>query len=226
MAIRLLLVAWALVVGGGPVASANTIAGSIRVEPAQGGKAPDPDAVVVFLEGNDVASSAALKTGAADGVMPHISHKGVQFSPRVLPVAAGTTVDFLNDDGVFHNAFSLSKAAPFDLGIYPQGTSRVVTFDTPGLVRVYCNIHPDMVANVLVLQNRHFDVTEGDGIYRLMGIPDGNYTLRAWAEYADAAARVITVWGGGVVAENFVLTARRQFAPHRNKFGKPYRKKY
>lgn len=150
----------------------------------------------------------------------------MQFSPQVLVIQAGTTVDFLNDDGIFHNAFSLSRSQPFDLGIYPRGMSKTVTFNVPGLVRVYCNIHPNMVSNILVLETSHYTVTGDDGQFALNNLPDGNFTVRTWAEHADEQSHKVVVSNGSSRQLDLTMATRPRLVRHRNKFGKPYRAKY
>lgn len=203
----------------------GSVTGSIAVISNAGEVLEDRANVVVFVEGmNDTSRSALPAHGTRSP--QSISHKGLEFQPRVLPIAKNTTVDFQNDDHIFHNAFSLSKAKPFDLGIYPKGTSKLVTFDQPGLVRVYCNIHPDMVSNILVLNNSFYAITSVDGGYKIGRIPDGEYVLRVWSEYSDELSRSISITGDRQIEENFRLQQRRRFKSHTDKFGKPYRTKY
>ena len=85
------------------------------------------------------------------GALPALSQRGQRFAPRVLPVVKGTKVEFPNDDRVFHNVFSLSRPRPFDLDAYPPGETRSMRFDETGWIKVYCNIHAEMNAHILVL---------------------------------------------------------------------------
>jgi hypothetical protein len=111
--------------------------------------------------------------------------------PHVLPVLVGTTVTFPNHDEVPHNVYSSSRAKIFNLGIYPKGVSRQVTFDTPGEVLLLCNIHPQMSAYVLVLEQPYFTVAAGDGRFSLKGLPKGNYRIVAWSsEYRSISSTV------------------------------------
>lgn len=153
--------------------------------------------VVVYLEG--------LPRGATvGGVSPTVSmaQRGERFSPRVLPVAAGSTVAFPNGDPVFHNVFSLSGARTFDLGRYPRGDTKSVRFDRPGVVQVFCHIHSDMRAVVLVLDTLAFAVPTADGRYAFSGVPPGEYTLVAWHERTEPIRRRVRVTSGGTVVEN------------------------
>ncbi|MEM8709845.1 MAG: hypothetical protein AAGG01_02750, partial [Planctomycetota bacterium] len=157
---------------------------------------------------------------------PQISQRGRRFTPTVLPVTVGSTVRFPNDDSVFHNVFSLSKAAPFDLGIYKRGESREVRFDATGLVKVYCNIHPDMAANVIVLPNPWFAVCSADGSFVLDDVPSGSYKLRAWTARGGAAAVAFEIEERAAVTINLAASESGGAKPHKNKFGREYSSKY
>lgn len=133
-----------------------------------------------------------------------IDQRNETFVPHVLAVTAGTLVDFPNNDSIYHNVFSLSKTKRFDLGRYARGRSKSVRFDRPGIVRVFCDIHSHMSAFVLVFSHPYFATTDGNGRYRIDGIPPGTYTAIAWAEGADGMSRTITVPAqGGVVEQDF-----------------------
>jgi len=121
------------------------------------------------------------------------------FVPHVLPIIAGTTVDFPNDDATYHSVFLLSKAKPFNLGRYAAGRSKSVRFDQPGIVRVFCDIHSHMNAFILVFAHRYFTVTDDDGRYRLPNVPAGSYTLTVWNETVrgDAPRRAIAIAAEG-----------------------------
>src|SRR5256885_13468033 len=97
------------------------------------------------------------------------------FTPPVLPIMQGTTVEFPNDDPIFHNVFSLSKTKPFDLGLYKRGTNKSVTFDQPGLVKVYCNIHEKMIGYIAVLENPYFTLTDKEGKFKIADVPPGKH---------------------------------------------------
>lgn len=153
--------------------------------------------VVVYLEGLPRGATVGGTTPAAS-----MTQRGERFSPRVLPVAAGTTVAFPNGDPVFHNVFSLSGARTFDLGRYPRGDTKTVRFDRPGVVQVFCHIHSDMRAVVLVLDTPAFAVPAADGRYAFTGVPPGEYTLVAWHDRAEPIRRRVRVTNGGTVVEN------------------------
>ena len=109
-----------------------------------------------------------------------IDQRELKFIPRVMAVVVGTTVDFPNDDKTFHNVFSTSEPKKFDLGLYPSGQSRSVTFDKAGVVRILCNVHPNMEAYVVVKSHPYFSVSDARGNYNLKGIPLGKYRLEVW----------------------------------------------
>jgi plastocyanin len=128
-----------------------------------------------------------------------------RFVPHVLAVTTGTTVDFPNGDVFYHNVFSLSKAARFDLGRYAVGSSRSVRFDRPGIVRVFCDIHSHMNAFILVFSHPFFAITDAEGRYRIEHVPPGSYGVIAWNEGASSDPRPVTVPEGGVAELDFTL---------------------
>ncbi|MBI4525054.1 MAG: hypothetical protein HY695_14720 [Deltaproteobacteria bacterium] len=109
-----------------------------------------------------------------------IDQRDVKFIPRVLPVIVGTTVDFPNNDKSWHNVFSASEAKKFDLGLYAPGKTRSVTLDKAGVVRILCNVHPNMEAFVVVKEHPFFSATDKRGNYQIGGIPPGKYRLEVW----------------------------------------------
>lgn len=124
---------------------------------------------------------------------PRMAQKGVLFEPSVMAVVVGTTVDFPNLDPFFHNVFSFSKTKKFDLGRYPTGESESVTFDKPGLVKVFCEIHASMRAYVHVLATPYFAVAEQDGSFAIENVRPGTYTLHCWQENLPDLTRTLTV---------------------------------
>jgi len=108
------------------------------------------------------------------------------FIPHILAVQAGTTVEFYNLDPVFHNVFSFSKPKKFDLGRYPKNHFKSVTFDKPGLIKLFCEIHSDMSAFILVLNTPYFAYPDLEGKFTFNHVPPGEYTLRVWQEEGEA----------------------------------------
>lgn len=109
-----------------------------------------------------------------------LDQRNLQFAPRVLALRTGTTVEFPNNDRVFHNVFSFRDGKRFDLGLYPIGSVKLVEFDKPGVSRVFCNIHPQMAAYVVVVDSPWFAVSEASGAFTLPEVPEGTYTYHAW----------------------------------------------
>ena len=136
-------------------------------------------------------------------VHPQLRQMQIMFHPLVLPVLSGSTVDFPNDDDLYHNVFSYSQVRVFDLGRYPQGHSRSVVFSKPGVVKVYCDIHSHMYATILVLQNPYFAVPDDDGSYSIDSIPAGNYRLTYWYGRRKVSTVQVTVTPNQTVIVNF-----------------------
>jgi plastocyanin len=135
------------------------------------------DAVVyVATVPADVESTLA----AIAAPRPKLAQKDECFLPRVVPVAVGTAVDFPNLDPIYHNVFSLSPVKRFDLGKYPRGQSKAVVFNRIGLVNVFCDIHSEMAAFVLVLPHHAFVQPKADGTFELPDLPAGKYELHVW----------------------------------------------
>lgn len=152
-----------------------------------------------------------------------IASKGKRFEPRVTAVPVGTTVDFPNLDKIFHNAFSLSEGATFDLGLYRNGASKPYTFQRPGIVRLYCNIHPQMAAFILVVDGGLRALTGADGLATLPRVPPGRHPLRVWDERGGEWSGSVDVLAGqtSTVTVRLDASAWRE-VPHKNKHGKDY----
>jgi hypothetical protein len=132
-------------------------------------------------------------------VRPRLDQRNETFVPHVLAIRTGTTVDFPNNDRIYHNVFSLSPVQRFDLGRYAAGRSKSVRFDRPGVVRVFCDIHSHMSAFILVFAHRFFTVTTPEGDFQLPPVPPGTYTLAGWYEGEVRATRQVTVRAGETV---------------------------
>jgi len=135
-----------------------------------------------------------------------MAQRDERFVPHVLPVVQGATVDFPNEDDVYHNVFSLSSAAGpkgFDLGRYPKGTSRSVTFTRAGTVQVACHIHSDMSAIILVLANPYFASPDDNHHFVIDDVPEGDYTIVGWHERIKPINRRIHVTAGQTTPVDF-----------------------
>lgn len=154
--------------------------------------------------------------------------KNKMFSPHVLAIAAGTYVDFPNDDPIFHNAFSSYNGQIFDLTLYPPGTTKTVRFSREGIVRVFCNIHSSMSAVIVVLPTPYFATTVRDGSFQISNVPPGEYGLNIFHERAtdatlNALARRVTVESPSLSLQPIVISeAGFLQMPHNNKFGRAY----
>ncbi|PYJ07743.1 MAG: hypothetical protein DME25_03130 [Verrucomicrobia bacterium] len=159
---------------------------------------------VVFIEGPAGAKPAPPEK-PAQVVTRRVTQKGALFSPHVLPILVGTTVEWPNNDDILHNVFSVSETRPFDLDLYKAPVVKQVTFDKPGRVDVFCSIHTRMSCIVLVLENPFFAATSDKGAYTLANVPPGTYRLKAWHERLPSQTREITVPETGEVKADFVL---------------------
>lgn len=157
--------------------------------------------VVLYLE--DVGAPAGdWPSRPASSVM---RQEGMEFVPHVLPIVKGESVEFLNGDPLFHNVFSLSRASTFDLGRYPSGRARSVRFTEPGVVKVFCHIHSDMSAIVLVLPNPFFTTPTRDGRFALRGIAPGTYRITAWHSRARPTHKTVRVEAGRAAVVDFEI---------------------
>jgi plastocyanin len=155
--------------------------------------------VVVYLEGQ----TAAKVSGAP--ATPQIQQLDRRFIPDLVVVPVGATVTFPNMDPIFHNIYSLSKSKSFDLGNYDKGQTRKVTFAKPGIVDVYCHLHPNMQATVVVTPNRWYAQPDRNGQYRIPDVPPGRYTLVAWHKTAGFFRKTVVVESDRDTAADFFI---------------------
>jgi plastocyanin len=182
------------------------------------GQKPVPNETLISLE--PVAKGA--KKAAATFTM---TTRGKAFLPHVLAVPAGSTISFPNEDPISHNLFSLTPGYTFDLGLYRKGPGKSHKFEAPGVVNVYCNIHPNMSAVVHVMGTPYFGFADANGNYSL-DVPAGRYRLTAWNEQGGGVSSDIEVKSDGKIAGATQLTIDgRAFrvAQHKNKFGQTYK---
>jgi plastocyanin len=163
--------------------------------------------VVLYLEG-DSARLSAPGAPAEGRARASIAQRDERFVPHVLAVLQGSTVEFPNEDDVYHNVFSLSSGAGpngrgFDLGRYPKGASRSVTFVKPGLVQVFCHIHADMSAYVHVMTNPYFTSPGDDHRFVIDDVPEGDYTIVGWHERIKPIAHRVHVTAGQTTSIDF-----------------------
>jgi plastocyanin len=158
---------------------------------------PELKNVVIFF-----SSLPATKVAP---VQASIAQKDEQFTPHLVAVPAGSSVAFPNEDPFFHNVFSLSRGASFNLGRYPSGASRSRTFTRPGIVKVFCEIHSHMSAVVRVFDHGWFTVPNADGTFAIDEVPAGDHTLVAWHERIGERRDRITIKPGATTTINFTL---------------------
>src|SRR5579872_641072 len=157
---------------------------------------------VVYIEGPI--------SGTKPPVEPRkIVQKNATFVPHVLPIMVGTSVEWPNEDEIFHNVFSKSDAKSFDLDLYKKGDPpKLVKFDKPGTVDVFCSIHAKMNCIILVLENPFFAVADSRGHYAIPNVPAGHYTLVSWHERLPNQKQEIDVPEEGEAKVNFTMTVK------------------
>ncbi len=207
-------------------AGAATVTGSVVLRDSntpEVRKKSDYSGVVVWLEPTGEAATVPVVTHHVRMVQ-----KDKTFSPHVLAIITGTTVDFPNFDPIFHNAFSNYNGQVFDVGLYPPGSSRSVRFNRPGIVRVFCNIHANMSALIVVLRTPWFATTGPDGHFSIPSVPPGEYKLSVFHERAtqhtlDALQRQVTVDADSEVLPPIGISESGYLPiPHKNKYGRDY----
>jgi plastocyanin len=209
------------------VSSAAALAGTVsgRVTLVKDGKElPDASNVVVWVEAVRLPAPTPAP-GARRPAAGEMKSASKRFQPRVIAVPKNATVEFPNADPIYHNVFSVSGGNRFDLGLYRSGASKPKTFEEAGLVRVYCNIHPQMIGFVMVVESDLVAVTGVDGAFRFDGVPPGARVLKAWHEEAPAELSVpvaVTSSGDAPVTIRIDVSSFLH-EPHKNKYGKDYK---
>jgi plastocyanin len=165
------------------VASAGTLSGKVS---AHSGPS------VVYVEVSGTTAPAPAQHFLMD-------QKGLLFQPHLLVVPVGATVDFLNSDKVQHNVFWPSvgndKKAGHNMGTWPQGQKKAFKFDKPGVVALFCNVHPEMSGYIIVAPSSHYATTDASGDYTIKDVPDGAHNVTAWHEGMKIQTRSVNVSG-------------------------------
>jgi len=175
--------------------------------PADAGQAVQPERyrlsekAVIYIE-TSKNNQRLLPVTSSTRVI--LDQRDMMFYPHVLAIQQGTTVVFPNNDDVYHNVFSYSKPRQFDLGRYPKGQFRTVTFDTPGVVRIYCDIHAHMNAVILVLDNPYFTSPDHSGNFSIPDVPAGHHTIHFWYGRNLVESRDIKIEAGSSTNINFI----------------------
>jgi plastocyanin len=201
-------------------AEPGSVQGEVRISVVGPDGKPQPKAdrsgVVVYLTGYTEEPPAEVA---------RMSQRDKRFIPSVLPIVAGQKVEFENMDRVLHNVFSRSVARKFDAGKNRPGEKYVETFKKTGIIDIYCDIHEEMVATLVVVPNRAFAVTDKDGRFVLRNVPPGRYPLFAVQrrdEKSDIARQEISVESGRTRTVTLELVETRAGEGHLDKHGKPY----
>jgi plastocyanin len=217
---RKILVVLALLLGAVPLL-AIPVTGRIRVT---GRTATATVTTIVYaepLDGN-VGNVGNVGSARPQPATFTLLQSKKSFQPRVLAIPTGSTVRFPNQDSVFHNVFSLNKPEPFDLGLYRAGASKSQTFTAPGVYRVFCDIHPQMAAVILVAS--YIAEVDASGAYRL-DLPAGRYRITAWSERSEPASAEVTVSAGSTSLPDLTLDeSKATTSAHAGKFGQAYPK--
>jgi plastocyanin len=197
-------------------AAPGKVTGKVVVNEKDGKPAKNAIAVVYIVGFTEPPATPADQTAAV------IEQKGRKFVPDLVTITAGETVSFPNGDPLLHNVFSQSAARKFDLGSFKKGESKSKMFPNTGVVDVFCNIHVEMAATILVLPNRHHVRVDANGAYTLEGIPPGKYTVFAFARrLTKPVSQEVTIVDGQATTADFTLV-RGPEPEHPNKFGEPY----
>jgi plastocyanin len=217
---------WLTLFSAAVCAGAATLGGQVELtnsrEPAVR-RHNDYSGVVLWIEPANRAAVAPLSARRFE-----MKQRNKEFVPHVLAIPAGATVDFPNFDPIFHNAFSNFSGQPFDVGLYPPGTTQSVVFRTPGIVRVFCHIHSTMSAIIAVLPTPWYALTPESGRFAIANIPPGEYDLHLFHERAlpdnlKFLEHRIAIPESGLTLP-LISISETGFvpAPHLNKYGKPY----
>jgi plastocyanin len=209
------LVALALAVAPAAARADGTgrVTGTVKVVDADG-SAVAPDGVIVYVVGFTEPPPAKAA---------RIAQKDKRFVPDLVAVTAGQDVVFPNNDALLHNVFSRSATRPFDLGQYKRGEAKAKAFPKPGVVDVYCNIHPEMAATIVVVPNRAHTVVGADGTFTITGVPPGTWTVFAYTRLAVQPGKAEVTVAAGADATVGLEVTRGPATGHRNKYGEAYR---
>jgi plastocyanin len=210
--VRLLATSIVLFATTAHAGGAGTIAGSVAVTRPAGVEAGP---ILVYMVGfSEPANEPAIE----------IIQKAKRFVPDLVGLTAGQSVAFPNSDPFLHNVFSPTETRRFDLGSFEQGQTRSRKFPDPGVIDVYCNIHPEMSATIVVLPNRRHVIAKPDGTFTIEGVPPGNWSVFAYSRRATQPVSVkVEVTAGATATVSLALDEVQREFKHENKFGEKYR---
>lgn len=184
---RLLLNAFLALILSVGLASAAEVSGRVSLEMTDLALA-DVGPTVVYLTPVGAPSPSIQSPAAIE-----IKQERAKFSPDFAIVSVGQSIAMPNFDGIFHNVFSFSRPNDFDLGLYESGETKSVSFDQPGVVRIYCSIHESMSALVFVAPTPAWAIVDIAGSYSISDVPPGDYELTVWNERLPSATRTVLV---------------------------------
>lgn len=220
------------------------LAGAVSAAPALQAQVVTVTGAVSVLRKTDAGTAKPDNSGAVIWLKPvgetrdnqssparprfKIVQQHKRFDPHVLAVPAGAVVDFPNLDPFFHNVFSMFDGKRFDLGLYEAGASQSVTFDRPGVCYIFCNIHPEMSAVVVVTESPYYAISDNTGKFSISNVPPGRYLVTVWHErgkldpVSDAPREVSISRENASLPIIHLIDSGKLIAPHKNKYGHDY----
>jgi plastocyanin len=223
---RWLLPAGLVLACGSLGAQTVNVKGRVTLETSKGRATNSSDAVVWL---NPLNSAAALaNVGRTAPTRYRLVQKNKRFVPHILVVPLGAVVDFPNNDPFFHNVFSLFDGKRFDLGLYEAGSTRAVTFNSPGVSYIFCNIHPQMSAVVIVTQSPYYAISSAAGDFAINNVLPGRYQLNVWHERCLPETLRSLSYAVEISSSSFSLGEIRLaesgdlLAQHKNLYGRDY----
>lgn len=208
----------ALLIFVSSIAAANDVTGKVDIVLKGDKEKPDLDSTIVYLQ----PGSGKTDIPPAEVKMAYtVRMKNKQFAPQAIVIPVGATVDFPNDDAIYHNIFSVSAPNQFDLGLYKSGASESKTFSAPGEVKVFCNVHPQMTGTILVVQTPYYTMTDKDGNFSFSNVAPGTYEIKAYSEEGQTSQKIDITQNSIQVMLKIDGKGYKKL-PHKNKFGKDY----
>jgi len=200
------------------IVAANEVTGKVDIVLKGDKEKADLDSTIVYLQpngGNADIPAAEVKKAYT------VRMKNKQFAPQAIVIPVGATVDFPNDDAIYHNIFSVSAPNQFDLGLYKSGASESKTFSSPGEVKLFCNVHPQMTGTILVVQTPYYTLTDKEGNFSFSNVAPGVYDIKAYSEEGQTSQK-IDIRQNSLKVILTIDGKNYKKLPHKNKFGKDY----
>jgi plastocyanin len=170
---------------------------------------------IVYVEGIPADSTTKSQTF-------RVAQKNKQFHPKVLVAPVGSTVEFPNEDTILHNVFSMSPGNIFDLGLYRGDKPGSVVLKNPGVISLYCNIHPQMIAHIIVVADKHYTEVDQEGNFILSDVPAGRWELVTWFPFGRPVRQPVEVKEGHATKTDIIIRERRFPNQHDRKDGTSY----